>query len=452
MRLLRLHRFNMFFFATSLSSALASASAQAAQPVTGDPIAGLTEAQKALFTEGLARFNEVDSVQGGDVEAPGKGLGPRFNLDSCAGCHAYPTVGGTSPAVNPVFAAARRYGAQNKIPAFEQANGPAREVRFKYAADGSRDGGVHDLFTIGGRFDAPGCSMKQPDFAEEALFDNLSFRIATPTFGLGLVEEILDSTILANKNAYGARKRALGILGHENRNGNTGNISRFGWKAQNQSLALFAAEAYNVEMGVTNMVFPAEHQEDNSCIFNGSPEDNVNTDGTTAAACLDDTMSFANYMRMLAPPRPATPTLQSTRGAALFDSIGCALCHTPTLMTGPSSVAALDHQAANLYSDLLVHHMGPGLADQVIQGQAGPDEFRSAPLWGVGQRLFFLHDGRASDLRSAIAAHASSRPHCHGGCDDDGVACASEANGVVGNFDHLSPQDQSAVLQFLKSL
>ena len=126
-----------------------------------------------------------------------------------------------------------------------------------------------------------------------------------------------------------------------------------------------------------------------------------------------------------------------TNGSAKFNSVGCALCHTPSLQTGLSSVAALNQHTVNLFSDLAVHHMGAGLADGVTQGTAGPDEFRTAPLWGIGQRLFFLHDGRTSDLMQAIQAHASS---------------GSEASSVVSAFNALSVSDRQDILNFLRSL
>jgi CxxC motif-containing protein (DUF1111 family) len=147
-------------------------------------------------------------------------------------------------------------------------------------------------------------------------------------------------------------------------------------------------------------------------------------------------------MRFLAPPVPSPDTpggaTSIANGQSLFGSTGCALCHTPTLMTNPKSqVAALSGQAANLYSDLLVHDMGVGLADGVSQGEAGPREFRSAPLWGLGQRVFFLHDGRTSDLLKAIQQHASS---------------GSEANGVISNFNNLRESQKQDLLNFLRSL
>jgi CxxC motif-containing protein (DUF1111 family) len=130
-------------------------------------------------------------------------------------------------------------------------------------------------------------------------------------------------------------------------------------------------------------------------------------------------------------------------GRALFEVVGCALCHTPTLQTGDSVVEALRYKDVKLYSDLLVHNMGPGLADDIFQGGAGPDEFRTAPLWGLGQRIFLLHDGRTTDLIEAIRAHRSG--------PDDGIR-GSEANKVVRQFERLSEEQKQDLLNFLRSL
>jgi CxxC motif-containing protein (DUF1111 family) len=282
------------------------------------------------------------------------------------------------------------------------------------------------------------CNIQQPDFAEAIEDNNIIFRIPTPTFGTGLIEAIPDSTILANKNANQAQKRALGISGHENRSGNDGTITRFGWKAQNKSLTVFTGEAYNVEMGFANELFPNEREDNAQCATNPTPEDHTQLDATTPLATLSDVQNFVVFMRTLAPPTPVNQTDPGIqRGRQLFEQVGCASCHTPTLRTGASSMAALSNQDVNLFSDLLVHHMGRGLADDIVQGGAGPDEFRSAPLWGVGQRVFFLHDGRTTDLLQAIRAHRSR---------------GSEANQVIDNFNDLSRDDGQAILNFLRSL
>jgi CxxC motif-containing protein (DUF1111 family) len=150
-----------------------------------------------------------------------------------------------------------------------------------------------------------------------------------------------------------------------------------------------------------------------------------------------DVVTFSIFMRFLDQPQPATATPSTQRGRQLFGTVGCALCHTPSMQTGPSSSAALDKKPAHLFSDLLVHHMGTGLEDGIAQGHASGDQFRTAPLWGLGKRIFFLHDGRTNNLLDAIAAHAST---------------GSEANTVINLFDGLTPADKQDVLNFLRSL
>src|SRR5437667_6134433 len=172
-------------------------------PGAGGQITGLTVKEGKFSDTGLVAFTEVQSVQG-TIAGTEEGLGPRFNLDSCGGCHSQPAIGGTSPSVNPQVAVANKNGATNTMPFFISINGPVREARFK------SDGGVHDLYTITGRTDAPGCTVPQPDFAGAFAAGNLIFRIPTPTFGSGLMEMITDATILANQAANAGTKTALG--------------------------------------------------------------------------------------------------------------------------------------------------------------------------------------------------------------------------------------------------
>jgi CxxC motif-containing protein (DUF1111 family) len=412
-------------------------------PAAGLPFADLTNNEHAFFAAGQEDFAEAEGV--------GEGMGPRFNLDGCAGCHLQPAVGGTSPAVNPQIAVATAFGAQNTVPSFITLNGPIREARFKTNPDGSRDGGVHALFTIRGRVDSTGdasrCTAAQEDFATQVSRNNVIFRIPTPTFGAGLMEMIPDQTLISNVNASPNTKAAFGISGRLNRNGNDGTISRFGWKAQNESLLLFSGEAYNVEMGISNELFQVERDENASCQFASHPNDVTNVDGPSPTETISAIEKFAFFMRFLAPPAPSTSapggSASILRGRSLFSAVGCALCHTPSLRTGTSTVAALSNKDANLFSDLALHQMGPGLADNVLQGGARGDEFRTAPLWGLGQRIFFLHDGRTSDLRAAIAAHRSSGNSQFG---------PSEANSVVSNYNSLSTGGRQDVLNFLRSL
>jgi CxxC motif-containing protein (DUF1111 family) len=394
-----------------------------APPPSGQAIRGLTAADMQAFLNGKNTFSEVETVA--------TGLGPRFNMDNCAGCHAYPATGGASPAVNPQIEVATKNGAKNQVPPFIQSTGPVHAVRFILGPNGQPDGGVHDLFVITGRADAPAaCNITQPDFSNAA---NLSLRIPTPPFGLGLIESITDTTLRNNLAATAAQRQALGIQGIFNTSANDGTITRFGWKAQNKSLMMFSGEAYNVEMGVTNEIFPQEREENPACATNSLPEDQMNL----VTGQPSDLEMFSIFMRLLAPPQPSPANQSINNGRALFGSTGCALCHTPTLQSGNSSYPALTNQAVNLYSDLATHNMGQGLNDRVTQGQANGQDWRSAPLWGLGDRLFLLHDGRTKDLVQAILAHDSQ---------------GSEAHLVIQNYQGLSAGQKQDLLNFLRSL
>lgn len=415
-------------------------------PGAGGALVGLSAAQLEYFDLGQEDFNETDDVA--------EGIGPRMNLDSCVGCHSQPASGGSSPSVNPQVAFATQDGGLDAVPTFLSLNGPVREARFVRNADGSPDGGVHALFTITGRDGATGCTLAQPDFATQLENNNVIFRIPTPTFGAGLIEQIPDAAILANQTATAGARAVLGISGRPNfnvagrtvsgqvnGNGSDGTIARFGWKAQNKSLLLFAGEAYNVEMGISNELFQTERDESDACQYLPFPNSVTDVDGKKPEDSISAIEKFAFFMRFLAPPAPSSTTPGGhdsiERGRGLFANVECAACHTPSFTTGNAPTAALRYKPANLYSDLLVHDMGTGLADGVSQGQAGPRQFRTAPLWGLGQRIFFMHDGRTSNLLTAIRAHAS---------------VGSEASKVIGNFNVLGEWQKQDLLNFLRSL
>jgi CxxC motif-containing protein (DUF1111 family) len=443
----------------------------------GNAVSGLTANQLANFTAALDVFEEVDSVKGTIAGEDGVGLGPTFNGNSCAQCHAEPAVGGSSPGLNsrlnpvpnPQVALATLDGALNTVPSFITSNGPVREARFiSTNPDDIRaplDGGVHGLYTVRGRSDAAGCNLLQPDFATQLNKSNVIFRIPTPLFGLGLVEATPDANFASNLAANAAAKSSAGIAGRLNTTGNDGTVTKFGWKAQNKSLLVFAGEAYNVEQGVSNENFTNERSAVAGCVFNTNPEDK--SDFTTDAGSIgaSDLVQFALFMRLLAPPTPAPTTTSINNGSALFDSVGCSLCHSRNLTSGPSPVAGLNRVTYHPFSDFALHHMGSQLNDGVHQGDAEPDEFRTAPLWGAGQRLFFMHDGRATNLLQAIAAHAGGTD-CFTNQDFDQFSvnghffqpfeqsnvCQSEATTVVSSFNALTTAQKQDLVNFLRSL
>ena len=463
----------------------------------------ITPNERASFQEGIGRAGQLEAtcdhcamvtdgspVNGRNELDPifpqfttnSNGLGARHNSDQCFACHFQPTLGGSggflvpnpeqvaaggSPRLpeNPQFdLIPHRFGKQNVVPSFEQQYGPIREVRFIYQTDSSGtilrdnlgnpipDGGVHQLWTVKGiRNDPtiPKCALAQPDFAKQVANNNVAFRIPTPMLGLGLIDTIQDREILARQAATASQRAALGIAGRPNRSGNDGTVTRFGWKAQNKSITMFAGEAYNVEMGITNELFPQAKEEDPNCngpdkaepvdVTRMDMDDELNQSFTNPLHILADWMQFQLLMRFTDAPQPdPNPSKSAVTGGKIFSNIGCALCHTPTMQTAPVAVSeVLQNRPVNLFSDLLIHNMGVGLADGISQGAAGPNEFRTAPLWGVGQRMFFLHDGRTNDLLAAIQAHAST---------------GSEANAVVNAFNKLSSTDKQAILDFLRSL
>ncbi len=439
---------------------------------SGQPFSTLTTPELKAFNDGLGRFNPPPS----QLETVATGLGPTFNGQSCGTCHSQPAPGGTSPIENPQIAQAPP---GSTIPSFLTQNGPVVEARFQYYLNPNtngltnvRDGSVHDLFTITNLNGAQGCNYPQPPFATEENLGNVSLRIPTPVFGLGLIETLTEETIIQNMNASSARKQSLGIAGVPNRSGNDGTITRFGWKAQNKSGQIFSGEAYNVEIGITNEQFPNErgnspyqnaaNDPPNACLLNPTPEDATNFT-KSGLQILSDIVEFSSFMRFLDQPVqdpyniPGSPTLaQISNGKGYFEQVGCNMCHTESLTTGQSSYDSgvnqttpfLSDQTANLFSDLLIHHMG-GLADNIQQGLALGDQFRTAPLWGVGQRLFFLHDGRATPynggLLTAIEDHNLPVP---AGSNYP----ASEAAAVIAAFNALPNGAQQDILFFLRSL
>lgn len=457
-----------------------------------NPVPGLNPNESALFTESLLRVSELEGTCDTCVQQPqavppidpdpknpfsplklvnSAGMGPIFNADQCFICHSQPAIGGSSPAVNPASVIAHRLGGTNIVPAFEDPTGAFRETRFKFNKDGSRDGGVHSLFTVKGRSDAPDCTLEQPDYDAAVRERNIAFRTPLQLFGLGLIESISDTAIRNNMNANADLKRQLGIHGHPNMVPNNGTISRFGWKAQNGSITTFAGEAYNVEMGISNDIFPISRSEDPACNLAYEPFDVPRTEPelyNNPLKIMPGWLMFTEFMRFVDAPQPAPLSPSAEHGKQLFNDVGCALCHTQSFQTlgvanptkpsqeiGPH-VVALRGKTVNLFSDLLVHRMGATMADNVVQGAAGPDEFRTTPLWGLGQRLFFLHDGRTSDLMVAIQDHFSEEGSDGGdnpAKDEQSPKYGpSEANGVIHRFNRLSEIDKQSILDFLRSL
>jgi hypothetical protein len=356
------------------------------------PTFGAGLVTSSLVEEAKAAGASGAVAQGADMFSreldPSTALGPLFNGRSCRECHNAPSPGGmgTSPGSFVVRVARIKHGVFD--PLLGRGGPIARQ---------------HSIAELGYECDLP---TGVPPAANAT-----SPRSAMTLRGTSLIDNIQTSEILAVQAAQAPAVRGrLNVL-------EDGRPGRFGWKAQTATLVEFMGEAFRDEMGLTNPLAPRDLVR--SC---GDDDDDDQGGGSAVEADAVPLTAVPAFLNTLDPPAPSTDCLGSP-GAALFAAIGCASCHTPS-MAGPGG-------RVRLYSDLLLHDMGPGLADGFEQGSATGSEFRTMPLWRAGDREHFLHDGRARTLSDATLAH--------GGQAADAVAA----------FQTLGPTDLQALLDFL---
>jgi CxxC motif-containing protein (DUF1111 family) len=404
-RLIRPLRFATLLAHASLAIAQAPhPTTHQAMPAAADPIprTGLGSALPGLSDAHLAEFidGRLDFLA---AETPAGGLGPIFNRDSCAACHAAGAVGGA---------------------------GDITVTRF-----GRTENGVFDpLESLGG----PLLQERAIDPAAQEVVpkeaNTIAQRITTPLFGAGLIEAIPDSAIVLGT----LRPKPAGIRGRaavvSDPASGTQRIGRFGWKAQQATLLAFSGDAYLNEMGITNRLFPTENAPNGKLHllerFDAVPDIEDAVDPVDGTSDIDRTTAF---MRFLAPPPRSAPTPLTAAGERVFAAIDCAACHTPVMQTGRNRIATLDQKPVPLYSDLLLHDMGD-LGDGIPQAAAGAREMRTAPLWGLSARPAWLHDGRAKTIDDAIRAHAG------------------EAQDSRDKYVRLRNEERRLLLEFLRSL
>jgi CxxC motif-containing protein (DUF1111 family) len=365
-------------------------------PQLGEPLADLTREQYAQFQEGKKVFER-------EFE-PKDGLGPLFNSVSCAECHERPALGGIGDEVE---IHATRFVAPNLCDPLFQQGGPVIQQNATplLRAKGIEKEQIPAAATAQGRRSTP------------------------PLFGFGLVDAIPEATILAREDPKDANHD--GIIGRANRTID-GRLGRFGRKAAVATLFDFNAGAFPQEMGVTTPLSPVEET------INGTPVPPDTDPAPDPEITVEDIEKVTRFLRFLAPPPPQYLTNShdrdlARRGKYLFAHLHCAVCHVPSMTTGPSSIAVLDRKTVALYSDLLLHDMGPGLAD-ICLGEAHPADFRTELLMGLRFRDQFLHDGSAKTVREAVERH-------------DGEAKTSRDK-----FKALSEDDKQALLKFLETI
>lgn len=364
-----------------------------AKPIPpGDPLAGLTPEQRDRFQRGRLVFQREFT--------PETGLGPLFNSTACGECHENPAAGGGGDETEVHATADRPDGTCDPL---ADEGGPVIQNHVTPALQAA-------------------LGIDREPFPKSATAR--ATRTSPALFGRGLLDAVPDSTLLAYADPDD--RNHDGISGRVNRFVD-GRIGRFGRKAFIPTLNEFNAGAFVIEMGITNPSVPTEESIGGGPIPPG-------VDPTPDPELSGEDLSLADdFVRYLAPPSPARLTRAGYRGRELFTRLGCAGCHFPTLRTGASPVAALNYRRFAAYTDLLLHDMGPEMAD-ICLGLAGPSEFRTEPLIGLRFSDHFLHDGRAKSLAEAIAAHGG------------------EGAAVRDRFRKLAPADSAALISFLLSL
>jgi len=356
----------------------------------GGPFRELTSSEQEQFLRGRAVFDRDFGFDEGAGALTGSDGVPRFNGDSCRACHSDPVIGGAGPRGVNVM----RHGVVDDAGVFSAPPTTPNTI-------------LHKQIVIGHSIVEPTDGIN--------VFEH---RQAPHTFGLGLIEAISEETILSNADPDDADGDGISGRAHVL---SDGRIGRLGWKAQVPNIGEFVGDAMAAEIGLT---LPAEAD----LSFSLTSDDDGVADPELS---MQDTEDIIFFLTLLAgPPRQfpveADDLAEMTAGQVLFDSIGCAKCHTPS-MTG--SFGPLP-----LYSDLLLHEILPSETAGIEDGDAGQREFRTAPLWGLSRTAPYFHSGEADTIGEAILLHAG------------------EAAAVVQAYIDLSVSDQQAVRAFLSSL
>ena len=322
--------------------------------------------------------------------SPEDGLGPLYNAQSCLDCHQSPAAGGMGKDGLAIVSRVGRFDG-NRFDPLSGRGGPVARA--------------HTIAELGFACDLP----RGPP----ARANLISLRNAPALYGLGLVDSIPDAVIRAgavDKGDVNGRVNLVRDLEGKD------HVGRFGWKADTATLEQFVGEAFRNELGITNPLAPLDLVASPGCRSGKATA--LDDDGTLVAA-------VTAYLAALPAPTSRASDAEE-RGETLFSAVGCADCHTPALRSSAGEVP--------LYSDLLLHDMGPLLNDNVIEGSANGADWRTTPLWGLGTRQRFLHDGRAVSVREAILVHGG------------------EGSAAVERFRRSSADDQAALLQFLAGL
>lgn len=345
-----------------------------------------------------------------EVETAADGLGPTYNAQGCRECHQNVVTGGASQL------AEHRTGRVNNDEFFESLGGSLIQARATH-----------------------------PEIVEQVPFEDdiRTFRISTNTLGNGFVECIANSTLITIRDNQNENMRGTALTVPVLEANGSARIGRFGWKSQHASLESFSADAYLNEMGITTPLFPEENRSSGRFVGFGSGFDPVadpEDDGV-------DVVAFANFMRSTKAPSRGPITPQVKAGEALFNQIGCAICHIPSITTAHPGTRinggvftvpnALGNKIIHPYSDFLLHDIGTGDGIPFLplpEFASTANQIRTAPLWALRTRNRLMHDGLSFTKQEAIQRHAG------------------QATNVTNRYNVLSNMQKNQLLAFLDSL
>lgn len=404
------------------------------------PLANLNTSGLSTHQQGDVLFHSSYTPLG---ESANDGLGPLFIETSCGGCHvqngrgAFIEQNTTGLLLRLSVPGSGVFNEPLGIPGF------GTQLQTQAIEGETREGDVLiEWEYIPVTFpDGYQVILKQPYFSIANPYTTLpefylrGARLASPIYGVGLLEAISDETIMALADENDLDND--GISGRPNlvwnKYSSSITIGRFGWKSSNPTVIQQSADAFHQDMGVTSTVFPLE-----VCLG----QSNCNVGIQKSPDVSDEILNtIAYYLNTLAPPAPRNlENAVVQRGKTLFTELKCVKCHVPEIQTGNHSIAELSNQVIRPYTDLLLHELGPGLGDGRPDFEANANEWRTPPLWGIGLTKLiypeagFLHDGRASTLEEAILWH-------------EGEAFSSRQS-----YMGLSASDRAALIYFLESL
>lgn len=434
MRTSSIHRLGLAALACALLAAVPAVAADQLPPVPlGAPLPGLTSEELQLFYLGKERFEHNFTIA--------EGRGPLFNGSACTTCHFSPVTGGSEP------------GTTKNVRHMTIVHDRQTNMAFEFG------GPVRQQQSIAGEPGAGACNMPpEQDISAPESF--ISLRHTPPVFGFGLLDAVSDETLLEYQGFKASKRPGVGGVANfgteleglvrlqafafditRKQPAGPARVSRFGWHASTATLFQFSTEPFNIELGVSTPFFPREFTHNGEplppeCrVANAQPND-VNSQGS---------IKLFHFQALLAPPARGPITPDVIKGEALFRQVGCPDCHRESMRTVKDyymplangtahRVEALSDKVFSPYSDLLLHDMGPGLADHRPQGRASGAFWRTTPLWGFRHKTNYLHDGRTTSELEAIALHGG------------------EATSSRDAFLALSPADQQRLIDFLESL